>query len=62
MTLGCWTFREKEGISSGQPNGTNSVHRKKYNYEIYGDCVQILLLLEEKYMRASLGILIPVKE
>lgn len=29
---------------------------------IYGDCVQILLLLEEKYMRASLGILIPVKE
>ena len=33
-----------------------------FNYEIYGDCVQILLLLEEKYMRASLGILIPVKE
>ena len=33
-----------------------------FDYEIYGDCVQILLLLEEKYMRASLGILIPVKE
>ena len=33
-----------------------------FNYEIYGDCVQILLLEEEKYMRAGLGILIPVKE
>lgn len=57
MTLGCWTFWEKEEISSGQSNGTNSVHRKKYLWRLCSD----IIIIRRKIHAGKLGDFNPCK-